>query len=64
MKKPKITLWGRQQYIKMFAALKVRRAKGKAEGEIKNGKKFGGIVDFGNARLGAFVSFYRTEGFG
>ena len=54
VKKPKISLWGRQQCIKRFAALWVRRAKGKAEGEIKNGKNFGGIVYFGDFRFGAF----------
>jgi hypothetical protein len=57
VKKSKISLWGRQLCIKRFAALWVRRAKGKAEGEIKNGKNFGGIVDFGNARFGAFWGF-------
>jgi hypothetical protein len=54
VKKPKISLWERQQCIKRFAALRVGRAKGKAEGEIENGKKFGGIGGFGNALFGVF----------
>ena len=45
---------GGQLYVKRFAALRVRIAKGKAEGEIKNGKNFGGIIDFGDFRFGAF----------
>jgi hypothetical protein len=54
VKKPKISLWGRQLCTKRFAALRVRIAKRKAEGEIKNGKNFGGMVYFGDFRFGAF----------